>query len=123
MEGLPNVPPRAVGLLNAFEALETAIADLPPAAIPEALGRLERVRTTLLVRVFASRLERPSLVPVDDRLLRVAEAAALLGISKTEVRRLERRGLVPGIRIGRRLLFRREVLLRFAQEHERSERR
>jgi excisionase family DNA binding protein len=46
-------------------------------------------------------------------------AAAALGISPTAVRRLEAAGELPAVRIGRRVLFRRDTLERFATERER----
>jgi excisionase family DNA binding protein len=46
-------------------------------------------------------------------------AAAALGISPTAVRRLEANGELPAVRIGRRVLFRRDTLERFGAERER----
>ena len=46
-------------------------------------------------------------------------AAASLGISPTAVRRLEAAGELPALRIGRRVLFRRDTLERFGTERER----
>jgi excisionase family DNA binding protein len=45
-------------------------------------------------------------------------AAAALGISPTAVRRLEAAGELPAVRIGRRVLFRRDTLERFGAERE-----
>jgi len=46
------------------------------------------------------------------RLLRVKEAAEILGISDTECRRLLREGTIPGIRIGQRWRIHPDVLTR-----------
>ena len=103
--------------------LERVLAGASLDTLPEALADLDRVRTLLWTRwlqglVAPSRRE----VAPDDRLLGIAEAAELLGISRTAVRRLELAGTLTAVRIGRRLLFRRDVLVRFAEDHERHRR-
>jgi excisionase family DNA binding protein len=65
------------------------------------------------------RNERHDLDP--DRLRTMAEAAELLGISSRHLQSLVSAGRIATVRIGRRVLFRRETLLRFAEATERTE--
>ena len=51
-------------------------------------------------------------------LVDVEVAAAMLALSVSTVRRFARTGELPSVRMGRRLLFRREVLTHFAVDHE-----
>jgi excisionase family DNA binding protein len=46
----------------------------------------------------------------DRKFLSVLEAAALIGIGETTIRDLVRQNKIPHVRIGRRILFRREDL-------------
>jgi excisionase family DNA binding protein len=90
--------------------------DLSPNDISIALGHIERIRSTLWSRVFHP-LPIPTLSSADNQqLLSVGEAAAFLGISKSEVRRLYNEGLLEGVRIKRRLLFKREALIKFIND-------
>ena len=67
----------------------------------------------------------PPALPADASVhsgqLDVERAADFLGLSPTALRRLERAGEIPSVRIGRRVLFRRESLAAFleAREHVR----
>jgi excisionase family DNA binding protein len=90
------------------------VPDLPVPHIPDALGDVERLRTALWARLLQPGAATPAAPAGEERLLGVAEAARLLGVSKTALRRLQAGGQHVGVRIGRRLLFRRETLLRFA---------
>ena len=92
-------------------------------------GAPERLRTALheAVEAFVELMtyppQRDSETAIECRdqalLIDVQTAAELLGISVTALRRFERRGVLPAVRMGRRLLFRREVLTRFVADHER----
>jgi len=97
------------------------VPELPIPRIPDALGELERLRTALWARLLHGRPAPPSVPSDGERLLGVVAAAQLLGISKTALRRLEANGDLVSVRIGRRVLFRHESLLRFAEQRERSE--
>lgn len=60
--------------------------------------------------------ERTLLISADRGiLLRVETAAVLLGIGRTKVYALIKRGRIPTVRIGRRTLIHRADLERFAQ--------
>ncbi len=113
--------PETTQLTALLEQVETLLSALRDEAIPAVMGELERLKATLWARWF-QRPAAPGDAPGDDLLVGVADAARLLGISRTAVRRLELAGTLPGVRIGRRLLFRREVLTRFAEDHERIRR-
>ena len=52
-------------------------------------------------------------------LIRVEIAAVLLGIGRTMMYELIKRGAIPVVRIGRRTLVHRTDLERFAEEHRR----
>jgi len=52
----------------------------------------------------------------DDPALTVRQAAKLLGVHEETVRRLARRGEIPSFKVGRSWRFRREVLLRWADD-------
>jgi excisionase family DNA binding protein len=99
--------------------LEAALFAVSDEAIPALMGELERLKATLWGRWLQRTYPAPEDQPANDRLLSVPEAAQTLGISRTAVRRLEVAGTLPAVRIGRRLLFRRDVLVRFMEEHER----
>jgi excisionase family DNA binding protein len=53
-----------------------------------------------------------------EKLVDTAEAAELLGLGARTVRALERAGVLPAVRIRRRVLFRPATLDEFAQRHE-----
>lgn len=72
---------------------------------------IERVAVRRQAPHPEQQLGEPDLVPV-------GAAARVLAISITALRRLERRGEIPSVRVGRRLLFRRATLERFASERE-----
>lgn len=56
--------------------------------------------------------------PREPDLVPVGEAARVLAISTTALRRLETHGEIPSVRVGRRVLFRRATLERFAADRE-----
>jgi len=116
-EQQPTHTPGTLAL--ALSTLEAALSAVSEEAIPALMGELERLKATLWGRWLHRSNGTPEIEPGDDRLLGVPEAAQVLGISRTVVRRLEVAGTLPAVRIGRRLLFRREVLVRFMEEHER----
>jgi excisionase family DNA binding protein len=53
-----------------------------------------------------------------DRLLTAPEAAALLSVPESWVREQARLGLVPHIRLGRYVRFRRSAVLAWLESHE-----
>jgi len=60
----------------------------------------------------------PARAPLPEHLS-TKDAAACLGISPSALRRLESAGELPAVRIGRRVLYRRDTLERFGAERER----
>jgi excisionase family DNA binding protein len=111
----------AISSLSALLAdFEPRIADLSSKDLSVALGHFERIRSTLWARIFQPRTNSTSSSADNDQRLSVAEAAKLLNISKTKLRRIEKAGGIVGARFGRRLTFRREVVLRYAEDLERN---
>ncbi len=88
----------------------------------------DRLRTALreavealvdLAEELALDTRAPSLAHSSESIqLDVKAAAKLLGISVSTLRRLEVNGILPGIRMGRRVFFRLETLARFAADNE-----
>ncbi len=58
------------------------------------------------------------MTPLEERVLRVEEAAALLGVAVSTFYAAARRGEVPAIRIGRRLVVPGAALRRFLEGSE-----
>jgi excisionase family DNA binding protein len=114
-----RAPSNLRGLLAAGDDV---LADTPPHAIPELLGQLEHLRALLWARLLCPTersVPRTNDLAAEAALLDVAAAAETLRVSSTTIRRLEVRGILPGVRIGRRLLFRPDALARFAEGQER----
>jgi len=99
------------------EALDAVPVDALPAVIMQL--------TALAMRAAARLAQTPRPDPGaptragTPEHLSTKAAAAALGISPTAVRRLETAGDLPAVRIGRRVLFRRDTLERFGTERER----
>jgi excisionase family DNA binding protein len=55
-----------------------------------------------------------------ESLWSIAELLEHIPISESAVRRLVRRGVLPAIRVGRRILFRPSSIVRFLDERERG---
>jgi len=109
-------------LRDLLAAGDEALADTPPHAIPELLGQLEQLKALLWNRLLCPSqrsVPRTDTLMPEPALLDVAAAAEKLRVSRTMIRRLEARGILPGVRIGRRLLFRPDALARFAEGQER----
>jgi excisionase family DNA binding protein len=102
--------------------LEQVVADVSVSEIPALLADLERFRLTLWARwvTGVSPAASNGFSTNGESLLSVSQAARFLGISRTALRRLEAGGHLTGVRIGRRLLFRKETLVRFAEDRERG---
>jgi excisionase family DNA binding protein len=102
--------------LPTLEALDAVPMDGLPALIMQL--------TALAMRAAARLAQTPrpdSGAPahsVTSEHLSMKAAAAALGISPSAVRRLEAAGELPAVRIGRRVLFRRDTLERFGAERE-----
>ncbi len=122
MRSRASATPRDPGLRQWVAEFERLLPAAPFETLAATLADLDRLRTLLWTRWLQATVtpERGQAPPSADRLFGVAEAAELLGISRTVVRRLERNGTLPAVRIGRRLLFRRDVLGQFAEDHERE---
>src|SRR5690242_702465 len=100
--------------------LEDTLAAIGDEAIPIVLGEFERLKALLLAR-WLKPSKQPEGEPSHGQpLVDVPQAARALGISRTALRRLELGGELPSVRIGRRVLFRSEVLARFMEDHERQ---
>jgi excisionase family DNA binding protein len=99
------------------EALDAVPVDGLPALIMQL--------TALAMRAAARLAQTPRPDPCAPARAAMPEhlstnaAAASLGISATAVRRLEAAGELPAVRIGRRVLYRRDTLERFGAERER----
>ncbi len=99
------------------EALDAVPVDGLPALIMQL--------TALVMRAAARLAQTPRPDPgapartATPEHLSTKAAAASLGISPTAVRRLKAAGEHPAVRIGRRVLFRRDTLERFGAERER----
>lgn len=55
--------------------------------------------------------------PADREILTLLEAAALLRIGETTLRLAVKAGTVPHTRYGKRILFKRDVLLRLVEDN------
>src|SRR5262245_50561731 len=99
------------------EALDAVPVDGLPALVMQL--------TALVLRAAARLAETPRPDPGaparrgTPEHLSTEAAAAALGISPSAVRRLEAAGELPAVRIGRRVLYRRDRLERFGAERER----
>jgi excisionase family DNA binding protein len=103
--------------LPTLEALDAVPVDRLPALIMQ-LAALAMRAATRLAQTPRPDSGVPECAATPDHLSTKAAAAAL-GISPTAVRRLEAAGELPAVRIGRRVLFRRDTLERFGTERER----
>lgn len=102
-----------------------AVDALPPAALPALvleLAALQARAAARLVHVTGTQSSAAAAAPetrvATSETLGVKAAATVLGVSATALRRLEAAGVIASVRIGRRVLFRRETLVRFAADHE-----
>ena len=108
-------------LAAAIAGLERAAKEVDGTQAPELLGELERVKGIVWARLVAASAGTPAVsAPADQAMLilDVQAAARFLAISPTKLRRLVADGAVPSVRVGRRLLFRRATLNRFATDRE-----
>lgn len=120
MSSRPVARSRDLELHGLLAEIERVLPTVSPETLAASLADLDRIRTLLWTRwLRATVMPAQRGVPSDDQLLGVGQAAAFLGISRTAIRRLELAGTLPAVRIGRRLLFRREVLAQFTEDHER----
>lgn len=95
-------------MLHVIPSLSDLLTDIsqastvPPEAVPEMLGELERLKATLWARLTA--LQGNGRQPDKDRLLVVEEAAVKLGVSRDYLYRYS--GKLPfTVRVGRSLRF------------------
>lgn len=104
-----------VDLAAMLRGLADRVADLPPARV---IGELEALKFTIWTAATP-----PLATPTDPTIsptLNTRDAAHLLGISPTALRRLVAAGEVPVLRLGRRVLFRRETLEHLRVDRERN---
>ena len=104
-------------LASALRHLADRVGALEP---DEIIGELVR----LMFGVWTAATSAPPIVrphPAESmpEHLTTKAAAAWLGISPTALRRLEAEGQLPAVRIGRRVVFRRDTLDRFRAGRER----
>ena len=57
-----------------------------------------------------------------DQLLTIEEAAQLLNVSKTTISEWKKNGIIPFIRLGKRVYFERSKLLQAGRNHEKYQR-
>lgn len=109
-------------LVAAVATLERFAADgCTPADAAWLAGELERVRAIAWNRVLVGSQPEPApAVSPAAPTLDVVTAARFLKLSPTTLRRLVAAGDIPHLRVGRRVLFRRATLERFAADRERS---
>lgn len=80
---------------------------------------LERLIATVVARVLAER--EADAATLGDRLgYTESEAAALLGIKPHVLRDCRLRGKIKGSRVGRRILYSRDELLKMLTEHQKD---
>lgn len=83
---------------------------------PEAFRDL--IRTTLM-EILPPALLQPALASPSDALLTITEACREFGISKTTLTEWKKKGIVPFIRLGRRVYFERAAVLEAGRTHQR----
>ena len=107
---LPEFARRLHQLAHQVETLDPA----------ELVGQLEQLKFTVWATLTTS---TPAAAPPpapEPAHLTTKAAAAWLGISPTAVRRYEAAGELAAVRLGRRVLYRRETLERFRAARERA---
>src|SRR5262249_7100386 len=95
-------------LADQLRALADRVDALAPAQVVGALEALKFVAWT--AATSAEPIARPRPAEPTPEHLATKAAAAWLGISPTALRRLEADGQLPAVRIGRRVVFRRDTL-------------
>jgi excisionase family DNA binding protein len=103
-------------LAAALRALADRVDDLDAAHL---VGELAALTFTVWTASVSAPTE-PSSTARGGPMLNTPEAARLLGISATALRRLVAAGEVPVCRFGRRVLYRRETLDRLRVDRERQ---
>src|SRR4029453_11498615 len=101
-----------------LRALADRVADLAPAQVVGELEALKFEVWTAAGRATPLGPPTESAGPTPEHLTTKA-AADWLGISPTALRRLEADGQLAAVRIGRRVVFRRDTLDRFRADRER----
>jgi excisionase family DNA binding protein len=101
-----------------------AVDELPPRALPGFIAQMAALQARAAARLCAEATspELPRNMDIraiaDREVVGVRDAARFLGVSPTALRRLAVQGAIPTVRIGRRVLFRHEALVRFVATHE-----
>jgi excisionase family DNA binding protein len=105
-------------VLPTSEALDA----VPVYGLPALIMQLTALAMRAAARLAQTQRSDPDAPPraAATEYLSTKAAAASLGISLTALRRLAVAGELPVVRIGRRVLFRRETLERFGTERESS---
>jgi len=106
-------------LATQLRALADRLDELPPAQV---VGELEAFKFLVWTASTRGGSPPPAAAPATPppEHLTTKGAAAWLGISPTALRRLEAAGQLPAVRIGRRVIFRRDTLDRFRADRERA---
>lgn len=100
-----------------LRALADRVDALEP---PQVVGELEALKFAVwTAATSAEPIARPRPAEPTPEHFTTKAAAAWLGISPTALRRLEADGQLPAVRIGRRVVFRRDTLDRFRADRER----
>jgi excisionase family DNA binding protein len=112
--------PAAVDV-HALEANPTLVDSLALEELPVVLERcaVERERLAVVERLTHARLRRElaTLPGAPDELLTAAEAATVLGVPKSYVLELGRRGDLPRVTMGKYVRFRRAGLATYIAAH------
>jgi excisionase family DNA binding protein len=104
-------------LASTLRRLADRLGELEPAEI---IGELEALKFAVwTAATSAEPIAQPRPAEPTPEHLTTKAAAGWLGISPTALRRLEADGQLPAVRIGRRVVFRRDTLDRFRADRER----
>ncbi|MCC2545473.1 helix-turn-helix domain-containing protein [Hymenobacter sp. BT175] len=76
------------------------------------------IRATL-IELLPPALLQPAVAAPSDSLLTITEACREFGISKTTLTEWKKKGIVPFIRLGRRVYFERAAILDAGRTHQR----
>src|SRR2546422_108199 len=84
-------------------SLRSWITSAATSEIPSILGTLEQLRALAWIRLLETRAEQGARPETDQQLLTIPEAAAFLAIRKGFCYELARRGVLPIVRLGKKV--------------------